>query len=193
MKKSLYAISILCLISGGLLISSSSQVNASDATISYQDSEEVQPVSVGTISYQDSEKIQPVSFNDDSLRSSASPNSIEGYKKLGYSNFSKSKWSGTTNVMSTKTKRVAKVITETVLSPLIVNKYAKTIYGIYTVSSAIATQHPDVWPTSNLRNIMAKTPVGYTARIGQETIIKYYSNSKRTHLFKTIHRTYWFG
>lgn len=167
------------LIASSLIVSNPNQVSASH---------------IKSMSYQTSQKTKPTSItNDTLLYSNMQPHSIKGYRKLGYSHFFKSRWSGTKNVMSTKTKRVAKVIAETVLSPLIVNKYAKAIYAIYTVSSATATQHPDVWPTSNLRNIMAKTPVGYTARIGQETIIKYYSNKKRTHLIKKIHHTYWFG
>lgn len=65
--------------------------------------------------------------------------------------------------------------------------------SLYDLSQTVKTQTPDIWPTSNLRNIMAKTPAGYGARIGQETIVKYYSNSKRTKLVKTIKKTYWVG
>lgn len=42
-------------------------------------------------------------------------------------------------------------------------------------------------------NIIAKTPHGNTEIIGQRSIIKYYSNSSRTKLIKTIHRTNWWG
>ena len=40
---------------------------------------------------------------------------------------------------------------------------------------------------------MAKTPAGYEARIGQETKVKYYSDSKRTKLIKNVNKTYWVG
>jgi len=40
---------------------------------------------------------------------------------------------------------------------------------------------------------MAITPAGYEARIGQETVVKYYSDSKRTKLTKRIKKTYWVG
>ncbi len=65
--------------------------------------------------------------------------------------------------------------------------------SLYDLSQTVKTQTPDIWPTSNLRNIMAKTPAGYEARIGQETIVTYYSDSKRTKLVKTIKKTYWVG
>lgn len=65
--------------------------------------------------------------------------------------------------------------------------------SLYDLSQTVKTQTPDIWPTSNLRNIMAKTPARYEARIGQETIVKYYSNSKRIKLVKTINKTYWVG
>lgn len=45
--------------------------------------------------------------------------------------------------------------------------------SLYDLSQTVKTQTPDIWPTSNLRNIMAKTPARYEARIGQETIVKY--------------------
>ncbi|HPI99434.1 MAG TPA: hypothetical protein PK268_01385 [Enterococcus sp.] len=65
--------------------------------------------------------------------------------------------------------------------------------SLYDLSQTVKTQTPDIWPTSNLRNIMARTPARYEARIGQETIVKYYSDSKRTKLVKTINKTYWVG
>jgi len=114
------------------------------------------------------------------------PHSIKGYKKLGYSHFSKSRWSGTFKVAGTKSKRVAETIAETILGFA-----APTAVSIFSVSKAFQTQHPDVWPTANLRNIFAKAPAGYTVKIGEESIIKYYSDSKRKHLVKKIHRTIW--
>lgn len=71
--------------------------------------------------------------------------------------------------------------------------FASVPLSLYDLSQTVKTQTPDIWPTSNLRNIMAKTPAGYEARIGQETIVKYYSDSKRTKLVKTIKKTYWVG
>jgi len=69
--------------------------------------------------------------------------------------------------------------------------YASIAISTYDLSQTIKDQTPDIWPTSNVRNIMAKTPAGYEARIGQETIVKYYSDNKRTKLVKTIRKTYW--
>ena len=69
--------------------------------------------------------------------------------------------------------------------------YASIAISTYDLSQTIKDQTPDIWPTSNVRNIMAKTPAGYEARIGQETIVKYYSDNKRTRLVKTIRKTYW--
>ena len=71
--------------------------------------------------------------------------------------------------------------------------YASIAISTYDLSQTIKDQTPDIWPTSNVRNIMAKTPAGYEARIGQETIVKYYSDNKRTKLVKTIRKTYWGG
>jgi len=40
---------------------------------------------------------------------------------------------------------------------------------------------------------VATTPIGYEVIIGQETIVKYYGNSSRTKLIKTIQKIYWVG
>lgn len=64
---------------------------------------------------------------------------------------------------------------------------------VYEASEDSQTQRPDIWPTSNLRSIMAKTPRGNEVLIGQKSVVKYYSNSSRTNLVKTIKKTYWVG
>lgn len=48
-----------------------------------------------------------------------------------------------------------------------------------------------VWPTVNTRNILATSPRGTEVIIGQQTIVKYYGNSARTKLIKTINKTFW--
>lgn len=70
---------------------------------------------------------------------------------------------------------------------------SKTVLGIYDAVQAFGTQKADVWPTYNLRLVLVTAPRGNRAIIGQESVVKYYSNSKRTHLKKTIHRTNWVG
>lgn len=64
---------------------------------------------------------------------------------------------------------------------------------IYDAVRVFEIQKADVWTTYNLRLISATAPRGNRAIIGQESVVKYYSNSKRTHLKKTIHRTNWVG
>ena len=64
---------------------------------------------------------------------------------------------------------------------------------IKDVAQAFKTQNTDIWPTYNIRLISATTPRGNRAIIGQESTVKYYSNSKRTHLIKKIHHTMWVG
>jgi len=125
-----------------------------------------------------------------SLKSAKRPNSIADYKALGYTNFSYSKWTGDKNVLSSKSKRVASEIVKYLLGKI---PGVNIAIDAYDLTSSMKTQYPDIWPTSNLRNIMAKTPTGYEARIGQESIIKYYSNSKRTKLVKIIQKTHWVG
>ncbi len=63
----------------------------------------------------------------------------------------------------------------------------------YFQSKCIQVERLISWPTYNLRLISATAPRGNRAIIGQESVVKYYSNSKRTHLKKTIHRTNWVG
>lgn len=120
------------------------------------------------------------------------PNSITDYKKLGYKHITYSKWSGTHNYASTRAKRIAKFTVEQ-LASLIPGGGIKAAVGIYDVSELLKTQRADIFPTYNIRLISATAPRGNRAIIGQESIVKYYSNSKRTKLIKTIHHTSWVG
>ena len=79
------------------------------------------------------------------------------------------------------------------LTALIPGNFVRASLALYDVSQLLKDQKADIWPTSNIRNIMAKTPAGYEARIGQETKVKYYSDSKRTKLIKNVNKTYWVG
>ncbi|WP_024855832.1 hypothetical protein [Levilactobacillus brevis] len=62
----------------------------------------------------------------------------------------------------------------------------KTALVAYDAVQVFKSQNADVWPTYNLRLISATAPRGNRAIIGQESVVKYYSNSKRTNLKKTI-------
>ncbi|ODP92887.1 hypothetical protein CNR30_00705 [Levilactobacillus brevis] len=126
------------------------------------------------------------------LFSSAHLNSLAAYKKAGYKHITYSKWTGTHNFASTRASRMATWATEQ-LAGFIPGWQAKTVLGIYDAVQAFGSQKADVWPTYNLRLISATAPRGNRAIIGQESVVKYYSNSKRTHLKKTIHRTNWVG
>ena len=138
---------------------------------------------------------QPLStFRSASLFTTMSsrPSSIADYQKLGYSSFQYSQWTGDKIVMSTKSKRIATFMVEQ-LTGLIPGGQVKVALGLFDLSQLLKTQHEDIWPTTNLRNITAIAPVGYRTLIGQEVILKYYSNSARTNLIKTIHTTLWVG
>lgn len=128
--------------------------------------------------------------NSSPANSTATPTSIEGYKKLGYKNFQYSKWTGFKNCASTKSKRITAFIATNVLG-FIPSGYVKIAIGIYDLANTVKTQNPDIWPTVNARNIIATAPRGNQVLIGQETIVKYYGNSSRTKLLKTITKTYW--
>ena len=121
-----------------------------------------------------------------------SPSSIEDYRKLGYSNFTYSSWTGDKAYLSTKAARIAEFMVVN-LTALIPGNFVRASLALYDVSQLLKDQKADIWPTSNIRNIMAKTPAGYEARIGQETKVKYYSDSKRAKLIKNVNKTYWVG
>lgn len=121
---------------------------------------------------------------------SASERDINYYKKLGYKNIEYGSWSGVTNVISTKATRIAKLAVTQILG-LIPSNAVKGALLLYDVSEALKTQDADIWPTVNARFITATAPAGYRVIIGEESIVKYYSNSARTKLIKTIHKTYW--
>ncbi|WP_159025922.1 hypothetical protein [Aerococcus urinaeequi] len=69
--------------------------------------------------------------------------------------------------------------------------YVRAAVAIYDLTGTLKTQNPDVWPTVNTRNILATSPRGTEVIIGQQTIVKYYGNSARTKLIKTINKTFW--
>lgn len=123
------------------------------------------------------------------------PDSISDYKKLGYSNFQYSEWSGYEKVLGTKSKRVAKTIVTSALGLAIPSKKLAALIAIYDISDSLKKQHDDVRISVNSRNIMAYTPKpdSYEVLIGEESIVKYYSDSKRTNLIKTVHRTNYVG
>jgi len=124
--------------------------------------------------------------------SAARLNSLSAYKKAGYKHITYSKWTGTHKFASTKSKRVAGFITEQ-LAGFIPGWQAKSALAAYDAVQVLGTQNADVWPTYNLRLISATAPRGNRAIIGKESVVKYHSNSKRTHLKKTIHRNNWVG
>ncbi|MFO3715579.1 hypothetical protein [Anaerococcus cruorum] len=123
------------------------------------------------------------------------PNSIEDYKKLGYSNFQYSDWSGDKYVLSTRAKRVGKAIVTGALSRIIPSAQVRDLMQVYSIASATIPQDADVWITVNARNIMAHTPKpdSYEVLIGEESIVKYYSDPDLTKLEKTVHRTNFVG
>ena len=94
--------------------------------------------------------------------------------------------------MSTKSKRITAFVATNILG-FIPSKLVTAALILYDLSSVLKTQNPDIWPTVNTRNIIATSPMGYEVIIGQETIVKYYGNSSRTKLIKTIQKTYWVG
>ncbi|MFT8400246.1 MAG: hypothetical protein ABF679_03195 [Lentilactobacillus diolivorans] len=176
---------------------SNNSSNSSNGSYDDEDNEnDLQDIQNSNQSYEETSKlphandIPTTTPGNNSPVLSSSPNSIKDYKKLGYSHFSYSRWSGVKNYTSTKTARIAKFMSEQLLN-LIPIARIPTIF--YDVSQTIETQTPDIWPTSNLRNITAKNPRGYTSLIGQQSVVKYYSNSSRTNLVKTIKKTYWVG
>jgi len=122
--------------------------------------------------------------------SSIKPISIAGFKKLGYKNIEYTKWTGYKKVVSTKSKRIASLVATNILG-FVPSKYVQAAVFLYDVSSTVKTQYQDIWPTVSTRNILATSPRGLEVIIGQETIVKYYGNSARTKLLKTIPKTYW--
>lgn len=147
------------------------------------------------MSYEDSLNLPIADIKKDTAKNSGiqlysldNPDSIEDYKNLGYTNIQYSQWSGTKKVMSTKSKRIAKFAIENLIGFNVPGNKVKGLMLIYDLSSVLKTQHRDVWPTVNSRNIIATTPMGYETLIREESIVKYYSDSKRTDLLKTIHR-----
>lgn len=127
-----------------------------------------------------------------SLYSLTNPSSITDYKNLGYTNIYYTGWTGDKIVMSTKSKRITTFVATNILA-FIPSKLVTASIVLYDLTSTIKTQNPDIWPTVNTRNILATSPMGYEVIIGQETIVKYYGNSSRTKLIKTIQKTYWVG
>lgn len=130
--------------------------------------------------------------SDTMLYASAKLNSLAAYKKAGHKNITYSKWTGTHNFASTKAKRAASFAAQT-LAGFIPGWQWKTALVAYDAVQVFKSQNADVWPTYNLRLISATAPRGNRAIIGQESVVKYYSNSKRTNLKKTIHKTNWVG
>lgn len=124
------------------------------------------------------------------LFSTKNPSSVTDYKNLGYKNIEYTAWTGYKKVASTKSKRIATYVVTNVLG-FIPSTYVRTAIGIYDLTSTLQTQNPDVWPTVNTRNILATSPRGTEVIIGQQTIVKYYGNSARTKLIKTINKTFW--
>lgn len=118
------------------------------------------------------------------------PSSFADYRKLGYRNIQYTNWTGYKKVMSTKSKRITTFVATNLLA-FIPSNSVKAVIGIYDLTSTMKTQNPDVWPSVNTRNIVAISPVGTHVLIGQETIVKYYGNSARTKLLKTVRKTYW--
>lgn len=135
-----------------------------------------------------------VKFEGTSFFSVKNPNSIEDYKKLGYTNIQYSDWSGTHMVVSrTKADRVAKVVVTNGIGFAVKSKLLSALIAVYDVSQALKDQKADIFPTVNARNIIATAPNGVETLIGEESIVKYYTDSKRTNLIKTIHRTNFVG
>lgn len=124
------------------------------------------------------------------LFSTKNPSSVTDYKNLGYKNIEYTAWTGYKKVASTKSKRIATYVVTNVLG-FIPSTYVRTAIGIYDLTSTLQTQNPDVWPTVNTRNILATSPRGTEVIIGQQTIVKYYGNSARTKLIKTINKTFY--
>ena len=127
-----------------------------------------------------------------SLYSVSNPSSITDYKNLGYKNIYYTGWTGDKIVMSTKSVRITTFVATNILG-FIPSRLVSAAIALYDLSSELKTQNPDIWPTVNTRNIIATSPIGYEVIIGQETIVKYYGNSSRTKLIKTIQKIYWVG
>ncbi|MFD1397754.1 hypothetical protein ACFQ41_00350 [Lacticaseibacillus suilingensis] len=123
-------------------------------------------------------------------RSAAYPTSIAGYKKLGYKNFYYSKWTGYKKLASTKSKRIAAFMVEQLAAKI---PGARIPLLIYDLSQLAKTQHADIWPSVNARMISATSPRGVRVLVAEESYTRYYTNSARTKLLKTIHHTSFVG
>ncbi|WP_203634020.1 MULTISPECIES: hypothetical protein [Lacticaseibacillus] len=205
MKKHLLSQRALILaVSSFTLLLLSSPVNAHAATTAPAvPAAETAVIDTASESFETVSQLPAASFENDLIpgtaaytqmflaRSKTHPNSIADYKSLGYKNIKYSKWSGVTKMPSTKSKRVASAVA-TFLAGSFIKKAAIPL-GLYAIAQATATQHADIWPTVNTRWITATSPRGISVIIGEESITKYYTNSSRTKLLKTIHHTVFVG
>lgn len=97
---------------------------------------------------------------------------------------------GYQKVLSTKSKRIAAFIVAQFVAKI---PGARIPLAIYDLSQTVKTQHEDVWPSVNARMISATSPRGVRVLIGEESYTRYYTNSARTELLKTIHHTTYVG
>ncbi|QTJ44752.1 hypothetical protein B8A42_05180 [Dolosigranulum pigrum] len=169
-----------------------------------QNSMETNETAMNNISFEESQNLPLANIytdtnNNTTFYSVNNPQSIEDYKKLGYTNIQYTKWTGDYNVASTKSKRaattVAELITGAGLSAIFSNHKTaiQTLTTAFSLSKTLQTQHADVWPVYNVRNIIAIAPNGNKVRIGQEVKVKYYGNKERTNLIKQSHKSFWVG
>lgn len=151
-------------------------------------------------SYEESLKLPSANFKNDLITnqersittySTSNPSSINDYKKLGYKNIKYTGWN-TVKMISSKQKAVAKVVASTLVG-LLPGKSITALTTAFSLGEALKSPEAYVWPTSTVRNILATSPRGTEVIIGQEVYIKYYSNSSRTKLIKTVHKTFWVG
>lgn len=195
LKKSIVIASIILTLSpvalgtigvGQAYASESETIETQTKTFTYEESLDLPSANLN----QDLKTDINLSNNTMAPMSTKNPSSFADYRKLGYRNIQYTNWTGYKKVMSTKSKRITTFVVTNILG-FIPSSYVRASILLYDLSTVVKNQNPDVWPSVNTRNIVAISPIGTHVLIGQETIVKYYGNSARTKLLKTIQKTYW--
>ncbi|CAI2579805.1 hypothetical protein AKUA1202_04810 [Apilactobacillus kunkeei] len=133
-----------------------------------------------------------VSTDDNLLmtRSLSNPQSISEFRKIGYYHFQYTRWIKY-NVLSTKGRRITKDVILNGIGLLIPYKWVAAGTTAYSIIEDLKTQKHDVWVTGYARNILAKSPRGLQVLIGQQLTLKFYTNSSKTRLARTLNKTIW--
>lgn len=190
LKKYIISSTVAVLLSPVITLGiTNSNVQASEITSSHND--QVIRSYESSLKLPDANIQKDIYGNGTMFRSASNPNSIQDYKKLGYKNIKYTKWN-TMKMLSSRQKAVARSVALSVVG-LIPGKTVAALTAAFSLGSAMKSPEAYVWPTSTVRNILATSPRGTEVIIGQQVIIRYYSNSSRTKLIKTVRKTYWTG